>query len=300
MRLCDETFPLEDNDLEDEGKERFVVIYGTVTELGPHCLGVVYDQQLHRASFPMTIENSESVEPINEHEDMWFPLETILTHWIYMIRLGRAVPGPSDHSPTSRTQIGLWSWLPYCDAQIDSTIAAIELCSAAVESRMPPDSLLPISAPLFTDTDLNTAGVPQDCFIRSLLTRVKTPRFNSIAPGLEVPHNKEAFVRRQKFTRIPYEEGRIPAILLFAAPDRTVNLNPEIRRLFSRAHGNITMNDGDLIPTGLYSEPIRRDHYDTEEAGFRLVLPYALRPDFRDEEGARMSDGRLVTSGSFT
>jgi len=80
MELCDISFPLGDNDLED--KERFVVIYNTVPELGSHCLGVVYDQQLHRAAFPMTLEHSESVEPVDEHDDMWFPLETILTHWI--------------------------------------------------------------------------------------------------------------------------------------------------------------------------------------------------------------------------
>lgn len=300
MQLCDESFPPEDNELEDEGKERFVVIYDTVSELGSLCLGVVYDQQLHRASFPMTIENSDSVEPVDEHEEMWFPLETILTNWIYMTRLGKVVPGLSGCFPTSRSQIGLWSWLPYCDAQVDSTIAAIERYSATVESRMPPDSLLPISAPLFTDADLNAAAVPQDCFIRSLLTRVKTPRFKFIAPSLEVPHDKEALARRQKFTNVTYEEGCIPAVLLFAAPDRTVNLNPEIRGLFFRPHKNVTMTDGDPVPAGLHSEPVRRDYYDMEEAGFRLLLPFALRPDFCDEEGARMSDGTLVTSGSFT
>ena len=49
--------------------DRFVVIYGIVLELGSPCVGVVYDQQLHRAAFPMTLENLDSVEPIGEHED---------------------------------------------------------------------------------------------------------------------------------------------------------------------------------------------------------------------------------------
>ncbi|KAJ5871208.1 uncharacterized protein N7529_003561 [Penicillium soppii] len=300
MRLCDESFPCEDNKLEDEGKERFVVIYDTVSELGSHCLGVLYDQQLNRASFPMTLENSESVEPVDEHEEMWFPLETILTHWIYMIRLGRVVPGLPECNSMSRSQIGLWSWLPYCNAQIDSTIAAMEHYSATVESRMPPYSLLPISAPLFTDPDLDAASVPKDCFIRKFLTRVKTPRFKFIAPGLQVPHDKEDFARLQRFTTLPHEEDCVPAVLLFPTPDRTVNLNLEIKYLFSQASENVTMNEGDPIPTGLYSEPLLRNYHDTEEAGFRLLLPFALRPDFRDQEGARMSDGRLVESGSFT
>ncbi|KAJ5893060.1 hypothetical protein N7504_009751 [Penicillium tannophilum] len=302
MRLCDESFVFEENELED--KERFVVIYGTAMGLGPHCLGVLYDQQLHRASFPMTVLNVESIEPISEHEELWFPLETILSHWIYMIRLGRVVAGLPDDSPTSRSQIGLWSWLPYCDSQIDRTIAAIEHYSAIVESRMPPGSHLPFSSTsLFTDSDLDAATVPHGCFIRSLLTRVKTPRFNFIAPGLEVPHDKEAFTMRQKFTNIPYPEGSIPAVLLFAS-SQTVNLNSEIRQMFVHAHENegIPMSDGSPIPTGLYSEPVRRDHHDTEETGFRLLLPFALRLHSHtcSDAGARMSDGRLITSGSFT
>ena len=80
MRLCDESFPGEDNELESEGKERFVVIYDTVSELGSHCLGVLYDQQHSPASFPMTLENSESLETVDEHKEMWLPLETIFTH----------------------------------------------------------------------------------------------------------------------------------------------------------------------------------------------------------------------------
>ncbi|KAJ5260392.1 hypothetical protein N7497_012252 [Penicillium chrysogenum] len=93
----------------------------------------------------------------------------------------------------------------------------------------------------------------------------------------------------------------IPDVLRFAAPDRLVDLNLEIRRLFSIAHENVSMNDNDPVPTGLYSESVHRGDYDMEEAGFRLVLPFALRPGFfRDEEGARVSDWRPVTSGSFT
>ncbi|KAJ6008132.1 hypothetical protein N7540_012108 [Penicillium herquei] len=299
IQNCDVYFPDDDNELE-EGKIRFVMIYLTVVDLGSHCLGVIYDQQLHRASFPMTIENTGSVGPVDEHDDMWLPLETILTNWIHMIDLGKVVAGLPDEFSTSRSQIGLWSWLPYCDAQVDSTIAAIEHYSAVVESRMPPDSLLPISAPLFTDADLDTAAVPQDCFIRSLLTRVKTPRFKFIAPGLEVPHDKEVFAQRQKFTNIPSEKDSIPAVLLFAAPDRTVNLNREMRYLFSTAHKNFTLNEGDPVPTGLYSEPVRRDRYDTEEAGFRILLPYTLRQGCGGDQGARMSDGTMVAWDSFT
>ncbi|KAJ5965609.1 hypothetical protein N7481_012323 [Penicillium waksmanii] len=166
---------------------------------------------------------------------------------------------------------------------------------------MPPSSLLSISGPLFTSAELDTAAVPEKCFIRSLLSQVKTPRFKFIAPGLEVPHDKEAFAGRQQFTSIYHEEDSIPGVLLFAASNQLVDLNSEISSIFSIAHRGTSIDNSDPIPTGLYSEPVRRAAYDTEEAGFRLVLPFALRPGiWRDEEGARMSDGRPVPQDSFT
>jgi hypothetical protein len=165
MSSCDESFYYEENDLEDEGKARFIVIYNTTPDVCSQCLGVVYDQQLHRASLPLTIGSSENVEPIDEHEEMWFPLETLLTHWIFLIRLGKVVAGLPECGSQHRAQEGLWSWLPYCDAQVDNTVTAIERYLVAVESRMPADSLPPMTGALFTDAELDTAYLPQECFI---------------------------------------------------------------------------------------------------------------------------------------
>ncbi|CAG7924649.1 unnamed protein product [Penicillium olsonii] len=176
----------------------------------------------------------------------------------------------------------------------------MEHYSAAVQLRMPSHSLLPISAPLFIDTDLDTASVPNDCFIRKFLTGVKTPHFNLIAPGLRVPNDKEEFARLQRLTILPQKEDFAPAVLLFPTSDRRVDLNLEKKYLFLQDGESSAMNEGDSISTGLYSEPLSRDRHDTEEAGFPLLLSFLLRPDLRDEEGARMSDGRLVESGSFT
>ncbi|KAI2684472.1 hypothetical protein LCP963914a_5204 [Penicillium roqueforti] len=264
MQLVDNIFLGEDNDLDD--LERFVIIYGTVLELGSHCVGVVYDQQLHRAAFPMTLENLDSVEPIGEHEDMWFPLETILTHWIYMLRIGKiTTDSPEGEAPkelaNSRSQIGLWSWLPYCPSQVDSTVAAIDRYSAAIEARMPSGSLLPVSrdAPLFTDVELDAASIPEECFIRLVLTRMRTPRFRAIAPGLEVPHDTMAFTARQRFTGVPREQeewgNNIPPVLIFAAADssHTVGFGEEIRWLFFAPGDEIPFDENDLIPTGLYT-----------------------------------------------
>ncbi|KAJ5189451.1 hypothetical protein N7491_005782 [Penicillium cf. griseofulvum] len=151
----------------------------------------------------------------------------------------------------------------------------------------------------FTDAELDTASVPKECFIRSFLTRVRTPRFKLIAPGLEVPQDKEAFTARQMFN-VEGQGRDVPSFLLFASADdsRTIRFNEEIHRLFFGARNDVPFNEGDLIPTGLYSATINRSEYDSEETGFHLLLPFAL--GLADEDGARRSDGSLVPSGSFT
>jgi hypothetical protein len=136
MESADEFFYYDENDL--EGKARFVRIYNTTSNLENHCACVIYDQQRNRASFPLTIEDIENVEPIDEHEDMWFPLETILTLDFFLILLGKVVASqPHDWPAKQRSVSGLWAWLLYCEAQIDSTVAAIERYRVAVESRTP-------------------------------------------------------------------------------------------------------------------------------------------------------------------
>ncbi|KAJ5900604.1 uncharacterized protein N7473_004674 [Penicillium subrubescens] len=336
MESCDETFQFDENDREDEEIARFIVIYRTSSNAYSQTMGVVYDQQLHRVSFPLTIGSTENIEPINEHEEMWFPFETLLTQWIHLIRL--------EDRPRHRAQEGLWSWLPYCDAQVDNTVTAIERYVVAVESRMPADSLMPTTGTLFTDEELDTASVPQECFIRLVLTRMKSPRFKFIAPGLQVPHDKDEFARRQSFTRISFDEGTIPAVLIFAA-GQTVDLNMELERLFffERHYEDVALTPGTPILTGLYSEPTFRSWFEPEEAGvrnrlwvtwppsgrsgptrsyldlfalsnfilltlsvhcslsptagFRLVLPFALG-NISHGDGARVSDGP-IPPGTF-
>ncbi|KAJ5374935.1 hypothetical protein N7517_006941 [Penicillium concentricum] len=230
---------------------------------------------------------------------MWFPLETILTNWNHMLRIGKITAGsPEGEAPeelaSSRSQIGLWSWLPYCSSQVDSTVAAIDRYSAAIEARMPSGSLLSISrdAPLFTDVELDAASIPEECFIRSVLTRPLRPvwRFRTIM----------VFTARQRFIGVPRDqEGwgkNIPPVLLFAAADssRTVSFGKEIRWLFLGPEDEVLFNENDLIPMGLYSESVRRCQYDSEEAGFRLLLP------FQDHNGAKMSDGTTILPGSVS
>ncbi|KAJ5827579.1 hypothetical protein N7447_004342 [Penicillium robsamsonii] len=168
---------------------------------------------------------------------------------------------------------------------IDSAVAAMDRYTNTIESRM--QSLLPISwdAPFFTDTELDAALVPKVCFIRSFLTRVRTPRFKLVAPGLEVPHDKEAFAACQIFNA----EGRgrdVPSFLLFASADdsRTISFNEETHRLFFGSRNNVPLNEGDPVPTGSYSAALNGFEYDSEEFGFCLLRPFALGPNLVDED----------------
>ncbi|KAJ5637428.1 hypothetical protein N7490_007307 [Penicillium lividum] len=290
MQLFDEYILelYEESSLED--MKRFVVIYGTASELGPHCVGVIYDQELHGAAFPLALENFDSVFPMNEHWEMWWPLETILTHWIQLIRMGKVIAHEDEDQTPEEVSMTL----------------SLQLIDTRPPSK--PECLLLLSrdAPLFTNADLDAAHIPNECFIRSVLTRIKTPRFSSIAPGLAVPHDTAAFIDRQKFTSLPpdhFDREIIPPVLIFPSRDssQAITFNEEIRLQslpFDRSE-ETPFDKHDLIPAGLYSESVCRDEYDQEEGGFRLLLPGVLQSTPRNEEGARTSDGRLVTSGSF-
>lgn len=309
VQPADWYFFWDESELDD--MERFVIIYGSPMELGSHNVGLVYDQHRHRAALPLAQENIDSVTPIEEHLDLWYPLETILSNWIHMLRIGKVTAGPSTWElplPPPVAQIGAWRWLPYGAAQIDSTVAAMDRLSAAIEARMPPDSLLPLSRdkPLFTDAQLDAASILKDCFIRQVLARVKTPRFWHIAPGLAVPHNVHEFAANQKFAGLPHNHTEgffVSAVLIFAAVDRdrlrTVGFNAELKRQFFNTYDDVPYDDGHPIPAGLYSESVRRNRLDIAEEGFRLLLPFPLRPDIRDYDAARRSDGTLVDPGTF-
>ncbi|EEA28855.1 hypothetical protein EYB25_000233 [Talaromyces marneffei] len=309
VRSADEVFISDDNRFEDI--DRFVIIYRTYFELGSQCLGLVYDQEYHRAAVPLFIGSSESIEPIADHENLWMPLETILSNWIHMVNIGKVTTdSASDEDLEEMSQNGMWRWQSYSPAQVDTAVAAMNRLSASIEAKMSPESLSLAHRdnPLLTDEELDAALIPKRCFIRSFLTRVRTPGFKFIAPGLEVPHDAAAFSARQKFTGLPRspddtsEDQYIPAVLIFASADsaRTLPFNDELKSLFFRCDDPVPYREGDPIPVGLYSEPVDRTWGDIAEEGFRLVLPFHQQPGTGSNDGARHSDGSLIGRQTFT
>ncbi|KAI1377157.1 hypothetical protein F4677DRAFT_417534 [Hypoxylon crocopeplum] len=288
----------------EEEPNRFLTLYATNPGLGEHPLGLIYDQKLYRATVALGIEDLEFTKPLEQHDDLWHPLETVLSNWIHTVQI-KKITASQDEAPNEK--FGPWIWHPYSEAQVDSTVVAFERLAATIEERVAAIHHLPPSeGPLLSDEQLDAASVPRNCFIRSFLTRARRPRFKIIAPGLEIPHDPTAFIDNQKFTvmNANSEYGIIiPPVLVFAsverfvvdldAPNQYVSFNP-----FCKAFQDGVPRGDRSILAGLYSESVERFSVDNAEEGFRLLLPFRFHNPGQGH-GARMSDGRPLTDGSI-
>lgn len=98
----------EDADLHDEDPDSLVLIYG-FNEGGGSGGGVYYHQGCHRAAVFLDMWEHDYAMPAAAHPELWHPLETILSHWIELIRIGKvaAVPGHAP-DPLLGKGDGLW------------------------------------------------------------------------------------------------------------------------------------------------------------------------------------------------
>ncbi|KAI1274511.1 hypothetical protein F5Y07DRAFT_372627 [Xylaria sp. FL0933] len=299
-----EMFSVHDMFQDYEERNRFLTLYMTNVGLGEHPLGLIYDQKLHRATLTLGLEDMDFVLPVGQHDDLWYPLETILGNWIHMVEI-KKITASQDEAPNEK--FGPWTWQPYSEAQVDSAVAAFERLAAIIEQRMPGEHQRdPKEYPLVSNEELDAASVPSTCFILSFLTRARRPAFRKIAPGLEIPHDHKAFVSNQKFTVINVDPDYgtvIPPVLIFASterqivdldsPNRYVSFNP-----FAKAFRDGVVQGDRSIIAGLYSESVERSSIDVAEEGFRLLLPFRFHA-FGQNGGARKSDGSLLTEGSM-
>ena len=284
---------------DDEGET--LTLYWTNAEICGHSNGLMYHQKQCKATMALGIFDMEFSQPIEDHPELWHPLETVLSNWIHMIQLGKIT---ATQEQTDCEKQGIWAWHSYGEAQVDNTVAAFDRLVETIESRMPPDSLRPArQGPLLSDADLDAASILESCFVRGFLTRVRVPRFEFIAPGLLVPHDREAFVSSQVFTTVDssdeYDDDKVtvPPVLLFRSTDLTANFDwdDKYRSLnpFCRPY---TVSKGDhSVPAGLYSESVPRSVIDYAEEGFRLILPFSL---FGGEHGAKECNGQDIERGS--
>lgn len=300
-----EVFHAEDDRTDyDDDIPLFALLYTMIANLAPHSLGIVYHQQLRRVAFVPTIWEAESVL---EHDDVWVPLESLLSHWINLVRRGKASLGEKRWD--SDDVEGVWRFGAFGDYHVAGAVAAFDRLVTSIEQRMSATDLLPVSSDnrLLSDADLDAAGAAEGCFARAFLTQARTPRFANIAPGIAVPHDASAFAARQVFTRLQQGGGDnddddrpiVPPILMFASSeDRTTSFESDNRYIsknpFLREF-HFAPGSNNHAPAGVYSESIKLGSMEAAADGFRLLLPFGL---VGGKDGARMSDGLPLAEGS--
>ncbi|KAK3896908.1 hypothetical protein C8A05DRAFT_48257 [Staphylotrichum tortipilum] len=279
--------------------------------------GLFYHQSYHRAAVFMHMDDYGLALSVREHEELWHPLETILSNWISLVDIGKVTASPRDApSLFDNEKIGPWVWQPYSETQVDSCIRAWDRLCEAIETRRAALQAQPVQRspdnannalephPLVHPSLLDAARIPDPSFARSFLTRARRPAFSCTAPGLfPPPTDPEAFLSTQPFTTNHREPNSIiPPVCLFPA-------GPGI---LSHPATNPCSTAGFYTPTspstpcilpcpiqaGLYSEAVDRTCFDTAEEGFRLLLPYPLSQGHGNPStapaGARTSDGAFI------
>lgn len=275
--------------------------------------GVIYHQRFHRVAIFMHLDAYDYGFPVEHHPDVWNPLETLLTHWVDLIHLGKVVASPHQEPALfDFEKIGPWEWRPYSEAQVTMRVGAWERLCQTIEARIsqlpnPPSPISPISGtdadnpePLVASTVLDAASVPDPSFARSFLTRARRPWIRYIAPGLLLPPaDSSGFVAAQPFTVLPHSQHTVPPVCLFPADSgdqRPVQLT-RTTSPFLLADFYSTSTDTHTpsrVSAGLYTAAVERNGLDTAEEGFRLLLPFTLNDGRGRSGGARRSDGELV------
>lgn len=229
-------------------------------------------------------------------------METALEYWLSQIRKGAiaALPEVEDRN-YGNERFEPWEFVPYTDAMLDENINAFNRLVEAIEARMPPPaspkSPTEIVYGLVDEITLQNLNLPQR-FGYEFVRRVRRPRFQMIAPGLEVL-GPSTFVD-QPFGSVLYPGTvQIPPILLFRfKANYTDNTMPNnrtgepIAQLFPR-HSRIT-----TYPAGLYLRPSSTISAEDE---CLFLLPFGIGANgyARRSDGSKFGSRRTPVDSCF-
>lgn len=187
-----------------------------------------------------------------------------------------------------------WICNSWADPELDETVEVFNRLTDAIESRMPqkpPSS----DACLLKDSDLEAAHV-QCGFVSSLLTRVKRPGFQYLAPGLSVPNpstfRSQPFAGRTPDSTDPYDVEFRPILIFRSTENNDVrtHLGGEEKRNVSDGTVYYT-NHPYLYPS--YQVPVwPAGLYAIDEADAQLWLPFGTGVNgyARTSDGARFGE----------
>ncbi|KAI2700432.1 hypothetical protein CBS147332_8043 [Penicillium roqueforti] len=305
-------------DMHDQPVDSLMRLYAVISHVDGSG-SVIYHQRFHRVAIFMHIDAYDHGFPVEDNQYVWNPLETLLSHWIDLIHLGKVVASPKKEPALfDFEKIGPWEWRPYSEAQVTTCVAEWDRLCQVIEARIsqlpnPPLLISPISGtdadnrePLVASNVLDAASVPDPSFARSFLTRARRPWFYYIAPGLLLPPaNSAGFVAAQPFSVLPRSEYTAPPVCLFPADtgdQRPIQLTRTtspwlLSDFYSTSTKTCTPSH---VSAGLYTEAVERNGDEPTEEGFRLLLPFTFNDDWSRKVGARKSDGQFVDRGRFS
>ncbi|KAG8157178.1 hypothetical protein KVR01_012886 [Diaporthe batatas] len=187
----DDIFASETADLHDEPDDGLVCLYWpNIGQDGVSGGGLYYHQGTHRAAVLMHMDDFGYALPAGAHPALWNPLETVLSNWVGLLRLGKIAASPAGEPALFGVEkIGPWEWRPYGEAQVTACIRAWDRLCAAIDAEMPASpGRVGVAAAvgdvqLLSPAALDAASVPEGCFARAFLSRARRPRFRHVAPG---------------------------------------------------------------------------------------------------------------------
>lgn len=226
----------------------------------------------------------------------WYPLETVLEFWLGQISKGQIVAvaqggAQYDAEYKSIQHFNPWMFVPYNETMLAANIEAFNQLVQAIETRLPASRTVEAVPPeygLIEESLLESIQLPQG-FAYEFLRRARRPRFQMIAPGLEIP--TFATVAAQPFGEYLTEnaEKTIPPLLLFrsklsdveawngSTSEDTVPFFQPFKRVLE-------------YPSGFYLLPTSST---TSEDQSIFVLPFGIGAN----GFARKSDGSLFGAG---
>ncbi|KAH8634367.1 hypothetical protein IG631_09767 [Alternaria alternata] len=292
QNLTDPGFMFEqEDDWPEEG--RFLVLYAMSNFTGHFC-GLVYDQETHLCTISPTIYDTDIIF----EQEVWYPLETALEFWLSQIRKGRiATPPKVPHKNYVYERFDPWEFIPYNDTMLEENIDAFNRLVESIEARMPPTaSTTEVAEAVYGLVDssvLQATELPQR-FAYKFVRRTRRPRFQMIAPGLEVLTDSALFDQPLR-SYISSSTSEIPPILLFRSKsdytdETTLNTHTgeRIAQLFP------LFSDTTTYPAGLYLRPTSAMKSEDE---CLFILPFDIGANgyARKSDGSRF--GRRKTGG---
>lgn len=77
MFSVDELMDDGEEDVEEDGLNRFLTLYEAGYGWGGTRTGLIYDQKHHRVALSLGLEEIDTLTPVADHQALWFPLETV-------------------------------------------------------------------------------------------------------------------------------------------------------------------------------------------------------------------------------